>query len=525
LKGSASPRSLMRAGVSPSWSDEALAAIHAAALEVLRRVGVKAPSPALRTLMLGAGCTAGVGDRVLIPGAVVAEALAACPREFTEGARDPANDLAIDPDPGPVYVHNTGETALVLDPSTGRPRPSTFADQVAAGRLMHHLRNQHSLNPLLSPQDVPGVLAPLYSYLALASESDKCIGGPGVSLAAQVEYLLEMADAVVGDGAARGARRLSVYFSPVSPLQLGGEVGEGLVVAARAGAVCQILPAPTAGTTGPAALAAALAQQHAEVLAGVVVVQAVNPGTPCFYGPRLQASDPRTGTALWGTPVLGLCAAGATLLARRCGLPCDCYGLATDAKVVDAQNGYERAINGLLGALARPRYLSGVGGLHSVVAAGLEQIEIDDEILGYLFYALEERPWDAEALDVEALVEGVLAGSFLGVRQTRTYLRSEACPTSLSYHGGLQEWLSRGRTNVLEAARERMWMHLADEPAGLPADVEARLCGLIDEAGRALGLSEWPDPRRLLDEARAALAGPSPQGGARAINGGQSCQT
>ena len=59
MKGSASPRSLMRAGVSPSWSDEALAAIHAAALEVLRRVGVKAPSPALRTLMLGAGCTAG----------------------------------------------------------------------------------------------------------------------------------------------------------------------------------------------------------------------------------------------------------------------------------------------------------------------------------------------------------------------------------------------------------------------------------------------------------------------------------
>lgn len=516
---------MTRAGVSPSWSDEALAAIHAAGLEVLRRVGVKAPSPAVRELMLAAGCTAGVGDRVLLPGVVVAAALAACPREFVEGARDPANDLAIDPDPGPVYVHNTGETAIVLDPSTGRPRPSTFADQVAAARLMHHLRNQHSLNPLLSPQDVPGVLAPLYSYLALAGESDKCIGGPGVSLAAQVEYLLEMADAVVGDGAARGARRLSVYFSPVSPLRLGGEVSESLILAARAGAVCQILPAPTAGTTAPASLSAALAQQHAEVLAGVVVVQAVNSGTPCVYGPRLQAGDPRTGTSMWGTPVLGLCAAGATLLARRCGLACDCYGLATDAKVMDAQNGYERAINGLLGALARPRYLSGVGGLHSVGAAGLEQIEVDDEILGYLLYALEERPWDAEALDVEALVEGVLAGGFLGVRQTRTYLRREACPTTISYHGGLQEWLSRGRTNVLEAARERMWTHLADEPVGLPDDVEARLCDLIDRAGRELGLSAWPDPRRLLDEARVAIAGRAVPGGAPPSDGSRPCQT
>ena len=133
--------------------------------------------------------------------------------------------------------------------------------------------------------------------------------------------------------------------------------------------------------------------------------------------------------------MLGLCAAGATLLARRCGLACDCYGLATDAGVVDVQNGYERALNGLLGALARPRYLSGVGGLSSVVAAGLEQIEIDDEILGYILFALEERPWDAEALDAGALAEGVRAGSFLGVRQTRAYVRSEACPSAISLRG------------------------------------------------------------------------------------------
>lgn len=497
----------MHTGICDLWSDEALDAIHAAALQLLQRAGVKVPSQAVRELLLGVGCTAGDGDRVRVSAAVVQDALAACPGQFVQAARDPANDLAIDPAPGAVYVHNTGETAIVLDPLTGQSRPSTFADQVAAARVMHHLRNQRSLNPPLSPQDVPGPLVPLYSYLALVSESDKHIGGPGVSLAKQVDYLLEMANIVVGDSDSRSARPLSLYLSPVSPLQLGGEVSEGLVVAARAGAVCQILPAPTAGTTAPAPLAAALAQQHAEVLAGIAVVQAVNPGTPCIYGPRLQASDPRTGTAAWGMPVLGLCAAGGTLLARRCGLAADCYGLATDAKVVDAQNGYERAINGLLGVLARPRYLSGVGGLDSVAAICLEQMEIDDEILGYLLYAIEERPWDADALDVGAIVEGALSGNFLGVRQTRKYLRREACPTTISYHGGLQEWLTTGRTNVLEPARERLRTHLAIEPVGLPGGVEARLCDLIDAAGRELGVGEWPDPRRLLDAARTTLAG------------------
>ena len=496
----------MHTGICELWSDEALDAIEGAAFELLLRAGVKVTSATVRELMLGVGCTPGDDDRVRVPAEAVREALAACPRQFTQAARDPIKDLAVDPYPGVVYVHNTGETAVLLDPWTGQSRPSTFTDQVGAARVMHQLGNLHSINPPLSPQDVPGPLVPLFSYLALVSESDKHIGGPGVSLSIQVEYLLKMASVVLGDAEARGSHRLSLYLSPVSPMQLGGEVSEGLVVAARAGAVCQILPAPTAGTTAPAPLAAALAQQHAEVLAGVIVAQAVNPGTPCIYGPRLQASDPRTGTAAWGLPVLGLSAAGGTLLARRVGLAADSYGLATDAKVVDAQNGYERAINGLLGAMARPRYLSGVGSLDSVAAISLEQIEIDDDILGYLLYAIEERPWDAEALDVDAIVEGSLKGNFLGIRQTRKYLRREACPTSISYHGGLQEWLTTGRTSVLEPARERLQNHLAAEPIGLPADVEAQLCDLIDEAGREIGLGEWPDPRRLLDEARATLA-------------------
>ena len=34
--------------------------------------------------------------------------------------------------------------------------------------------------------------------------------------------------------------------------------------------------------------------------------------------------------------------------------------------------------------------------------------------------------------------------------------------------------------------------HLAAEPIGLPVDVESQLCGLIDEAGREIGLGEWP---------------------------------
>lgn len=489
----------------PLWSEEAVAAMHAAALEVLGRAGVKVPSADVRSLLAGAGCRPGDGDRMLMPPEVVDAALAACPASYTLRARGEGRDLGVDSSPGPVNVHNMGEVAILLDARTGQPRPALFADQIAAARVMHGLRNQQVINALLSPQDVPGELMPLYSYLALATETDKYVGGPGISLAAQVGYLAEMAAVVAGDDGG-SSHALDVAFSPVPPVQLGGEVSEGLVAAARAGLVCEPLPCPSMGTTAPAPLAAALAQQHAEVLAAVVVVEAVNPGTPVYYGARLLPGDPRTGAAVWGLPVLGVCAAGATLLARHVGLACDCYGLATDAMLLDAQNGYERALNGLLGSLARPRFLSGVGSLHSVVAANLEQLEVDDEILGYIMYALEERPWDAEALDVAALTEGALAGGFLGVKQTRRYLRREACPSRLKYPGGLQDWLAAGGPTVIDQAADRLREHLAAPAPALPADDEEALCAIVDRAAKAFGLAEWPDPRRLLDEARKGLA-------------------
>ena len=68
--------------VSDIWPDEAIEAIHLASLALLERAGVKVESPAATALLLGAGCSTGAGGRVLVPRGVVADALAACPRDL-----------------------------------------------------------------------------------------------------------------------------------------------------------------------------------------------------------------------------------------------------------------------------------------------------------------------------------------------------------------------------------------------------------------------------------------------------------
>ena len=486
------------------WPEEAIEAMHQASLALLARAGVRVESQAARELFLAAGCTLSADDRVLIPSQAVDDAVAALPPSYVLAARDPEKSLVLDAAPGPIYVHNMGGAADVSDARTGELRRATLADQIALTRVMHHLTHQHEVTSLVQPQDVPDLLEPLYSYLVLALESDKALGGPGISHPFQARYLEEMAIVVTGADGGGGTYPIDIAFSPVSPLILGGEVTDamlGLVAGRRS--IVEILPCPAVATTAPATIAAATAQQNAEVLAGLVLVQLAAPGTPVYYGPRLSAVDPRSGMFMSGTPETGVSSVAAVLLARRYGMPCDCYGPTTDSKVVDTQLGYEHALNAIIAMLARPRLLSGVGDVQAGVAGNLSSLVVDDEILNYCFYALEERPWDADALDVEAMVEGVLSGrGFLGAKHTRRYIRTELARPLLSYRGGLGEWLAARHSGLADLAAEKAAGFVARARVGLPDDVLQTLCELIDRAAGEVGLGEWPDPRRALADAQ-----------------------
>jgi trimethylamine---corrinoid protein Co-methyltransferase len=482
------------------WPDEAIEAMHLASLALLERAGVKVESPVARELFLAAGCAVSAADRVLLPRAVVDDALSACPASYSLAARDPEKSLLLDAEPGVTYVHNMGGARDVIDARSGAGRRARMVDQVRACRVMHSLVNQSQVTSLWQPEDVPDLLEPLYSYLALAHETDKAIGGPGISHSFQARYLQEMAVVVTGADGSNGVYPLDLAFSPVSPLVLGGEVTDALVAQVRrGGAIVEILPCPAAATTAPGALSAAIAQQNAEVLAGVVLTQLAAPGTPVYYGPRLSAVDPRSGVVVSGTPETGVASMAAVLLARRYGLACDCYGPCSDSKVVDAQFGYERAVNALLGVAARPRLLSGIGEIQAGVSSCLEVLVIDDEVLNNVFYAVAQRPWDADALDVEAMVDGVLSGrGFLGTKHTRRYIRSEFVSPLLSYRGGLNEWLASGRSGVVDLAGEKVADIVGRGSVGLPDDLLEALCGLIASCAADVGVYEYPDPRRAL---------------------------
>ena len=108
-----------------------------------------------------------------------------------------------------------------------------------------------------------------------------------------------------------------------------------------------LLSAGQAGATAPASLAGALAQEVAEVLAGLVYVNAIKPGHPAIFGLWCFVSDLRTGAMSGGSPEQALLSSMAGQMAHFYDLTGGTASGMTDSKVA------RRAIGRRKGAQSR----------------------------------------------------------------------------------------------------------------------------------------------------------------------------
>src|SRR5260221_6480397 len=96
-----------------------------------------------------------------------------------------------------------------------------------------------------------------------------------------------------------------------------------------------------AGAMSPMALAASVAQQTAEALAGIALVQLIRPGTPSVYGSFLTNTDMQSGSPAFGTPESAIGILASAQMARHYKLPFRGGGAITSSKAPDAQAAYE----------------------------------------------------------------------------------------------------------------------------------------------------------------------------------------
>ncbi len=371
---------------------------------------------------------------------------------------------------GSLHWHNLGGARDIYDHRLGTRRAATLQDVRDSARLLDALEGVTTITPFFTPRDVPGELMSLSMYRYSLPHTVKPLQGPGVQTATEVELAVRMAE-VIGPA----NEYISLSVSPVSPLIFPDDAVGAIMAIARAGVPFGPLPCPTGGTTAPLSIAGAVAQQNAEVLASLVLAQAVQPGLPVVYCGRLAMMEPRTGISVWGGVELGLASAGTVQMAHHYGLPVNVYGFSTNSHILDIQNGFERSMNAIIPALAGADELSGMGEMEAGVMGSYAQMVCDSEIAASVRRLRRGFAADEDAVAVE-VIAAAMDGThnFLAQRHTTRYLRSgELLMTHLAERRSWETWDHSGRENMAERAQSEAEKILAEhqvEPERSPGE-------------------------------------------------------
>lgn len=436
-------------------SDQDIESIHEATLRVLEDVGIVLHHPQVREQLADSGATFN-NDRVQLPRELVEQSIASSIKKVTTRGRD-GSILTIGD--GSLHWHNLGGARDVYDPANGKLRRATLQDVRDSTRLLDALEQATTITPFFTPIDVPGELMSLAMYRYALPQTTKPLQGPGVQTAKEVSYAVDMAE-VVGPA----TEVLTMSVSPVSPLTFPDDLVEAMVKIARCGIPFGPLPCPTAGTTAPMSIAGALTQQNAEVLAGIVIAQLSQPGLPIIYCGRLAMMEPRTGSSVWGGVELGIASAATVQIGHRYGLPVNVYGLSTNAHTLDIQNGYERALNAILPALAGADELSGIGEMAAGVAGSYAQMVADNDIAASVRRVLQGFDVNDHSLAVDVILEAMQGEhNYLTQRHTVDYIKGgELLIHTLGVRNSFEEWERSGRMGLAEQAQAEAERILAD---------------------------------------------------------------
>lgn len=276
-----------------------------------------------------------------------------------------------------------------------------------------------------------------------------------------------------------------VYGSPSSPLTFDRNTCEIMIRGAEFGVPIDIVPCPMCGGTAPVTLAGGLAQQNAEMMAGIMLYQTVDDSLPTCYSGRLSTLDLRTGANLWGSAELALSSAAAVQLAHRYHIGADVYGVASDVNAYDTQMGLERMMTGLIPAIAGADMLSGIGGAWGASSA-FEMLVVDNEIYGDVFRVLRGIDVDEDRLATDIIDKVGHMGNFLAQAHTMKYLKMGEIRISTLWDKRSADRIKKdGFRPTQERAKEVVRKILREhDPEPLDKDVAKELEKVVKEASK-----------------------------------------
>ena len=465
------------------YSDDQVHDIHATALTVLQELGVRVNHDGARDLLARAGAHVD-GHQVRFGREMVEAAIASSPPEFTLSGGNGTltiggRNTQFIPVGGPPYA---------MDTARGK-RSGTFEDFRNFVRLAQSFDVIHMTGPSVEPQDIAPDLRHLRMMRVQVLDSDKptFVYARGAGQVADAFEILRLRHGL-DEAAFRARPHTYTVINTNSPLILDIPMCQGLIDFAAAGQICIITPFTLSGAMAPVTIPGALVQQHAEMLAGLVLTQTVRPGAPVVYGGFTSNVDMKSGAPAFGTPEYVRACWGTGQLARLVGLPwrssASCVSNAPDAQAIwETQMSLWGALTGGANIV-----IHAAGWLEGGLSASYEKFILDIEQLRHMAELMQPVRWDDGELALEAIREVGSGGHFFGTAHTMERYRTAYYAPWVSDWSNYGQWEETGSRTATERAHD-LWQQVLAEfrpravDPGTVEAIDAFIARRVEEGG------------------------------------------
>jgi trimethylamine---corrinoid protein Co-methyltransferase len=443
--------------------------ILAASFRVLEEAGLEIRSTAARAVFKRSGALVDDETQMVRLGRDIVEAqLAHVPERFVLHARNPERDLHV------------GGNVVNFGPVTGAPNISDaeggrrYGDLAAFRnilKLTHRLGILHWQGGIVvEPVDIPVAIRHLEAYRAHIECSDIVWAARGIG-GVQAEDAIAMSAIEHGCSVEDLALRptLMTVTNVNSPRRVDEEILDNIMVMARHGQCVVITPFTLMGAMAPVTLAGALVQQSAEALCIIALCQLLRPGTPCVMGGFTSNVDMRTGSPAFGTPEYVNAVLATAQIGRRLKIPVRTSAV-NASPTVDAQSTYETAFSLQAAILSHSHLINHAAGwLEGGLAASMEKIIVDAEMLRSWAHIFRPVSFDEDDLAVDA-IKGVAAGGhFFGTAHTLARYEHAFYRPLLSDWSNFESWTEAGARNATQRATG-LWKQLLADFVPPPLD-------------------------------------------------------
>ena len=470
--------------------EEQLEIIHNMSLRILEEQGIEVMGEHALSLFRKAGAAVDGNGVVCIEGELLLDTVALAPERFAVTPRNSEQTIRVGDDvinfglvSGPPSVH---------DNINGR-RAGNFEDYkklISFGQYFNVLT--FFGNQATAPTDLPANSRHLDTTFVNLTLSDKAFFTTGIGAG-------RSHDAIEMSAIARGLSLEEMKINPSvmtninvnSPRKLDDSMAYGAMQMALFGQPVAVTPFTLMGAMTPATMAGALAQQNAEALLGIALLQLTRPGTPAIYGAFTSNVDMRSGSPAFGTPENSLANIAGGQLARRYKLPYR-TSACNASNAVDAQATYETQM-ALWGAVMGHGNLiyHAAGWLEGGLVASFEKLVIDCEMLQQMSAMLQPLKIDLAETGLEAMKEVGPGGHFFGCEHTKERYKTAFYAPFLSDWQNHENWTLAGSKDTTARATQ-LWPKILAEftPPPIDAAVQEELEAYVATRKETLGKKE-----------------------------------